>query len=135
MVVNLRMASSFSRTAPTYCARRSTRSARNAAFSALVALLDQDDCWRPDHLEEFRWPCENDRLGAIGWVDRANKDGNRGTQVGISGAIHLARKSSFARSALSGSPRTARVPLVFFGPPFRNARPKYIAARKSRLTG
>lgn len=59
-------------------------SARNfgvaESSSALIALLDQDDYWSPDHLEELRRPYENDRLGSIGWVysevDRVDKDGN-----------------------------------------------------------
>lgn len=48
--------------------------------SALIALLDQDDYWYPDHLEELRRPFENDPLGKIGWVyselDRIDKGGN-----------------------------------------------------------
>ncbi|MBB3950930.1 glycosyltransferase family 2 protein [Aureimonas jatrophae] len=47
-------------------------SARNLGVresrSALIALLDQDDGWHPDHLEELRKPFEADRLERLGWV-------------------------------------------------------------------
>lgn len=48
--------------------------------SALIAFLDQDDYWYPDHLEQLRRPYESDRLDRIGWVysdlDRIDRDGN-----------------------------------------------------------
>jgi glycosyltransferase involved in cell wall biosynthesis len=48
--------------------------------SALIALLDQDDFWYPDHLEELRMPFEKDRVGRMGWVysdlDRIDEAGN-----------------------------------------------------------
>jgi glycosyltransferase involved in cell wall biosynthesis len=59
-------------------------SARNFAVarskSALIALLDQDDYWYPDHLEELRRPFETDRHGKISWVysdlDRVDESGS-----------------------------------------------------------
>jgi glycosyltransferase involved in cell wall biosynthesis len=59
-------------------------SARNfgvaCSKSALIALLDQDDFWHPDHLEELRRPFEADHRGVIGWVysdlDRIDEAGN-----------------------------------------------------------
>jgi glycosyltransferase involved in cell wall biosynthesis len=48
--------------------------------SALIALLDQDDYWYPDHLEKLRQPYKKDRHGKVGWVysdlDRINEAGN-----------------------------------------------------------
>jgi GT2 family glycosyltransferase len=50
------------------------------SFGALIALLDQDDWWHPEHLEELLKPFEQDRHCRIGWVysdlDRLDGDGS-----------------------------------------------------------
>ncbi len=46
--------------------------------SALIALLDQDDIWYPNHLEELVEPFKNPRNSRLGWVysDFADIDEN-----------------------------------------------------------
>jgi glycosyltransferase involved in cell wall biosynthesis len=67
-------------------------SARNLgarhAHGDLIAFLDQDDVWYPDHLEKLARPYEESRSRRLGWVysdlDEINEDGTMVTRSFLS---------------------------------------------------